>query len=187
MDDEDLPFVQALQAGDDSALDKLMRRHKTALTGYVYRSVRNEADAAELVQETFVRAYFHIGSFAPKARFATWLFAIATNLCRDHARSRHHRDATRTFSLDSSGRDKSVELPSKEPTPVEIAECDEQVKAVETAIDQLPHDLKTALTLTALEGLSHIETAQRLGTTPKTIETRVYRARKRLDKILRIK
>lgn len=187
LDDEDLPLVRALQAGDDSALDELMFRHKTALFGFIYRYVRNEADAAELTQETFVRAYFNIGSFTPKARFTTWLFAIATNLCRDHLRSRHHRKANRTFSLDASGRDKFVELPAQDPTPVELAECDEHVRAVEAAIERLPHDLKTALTLTALEGYSHIEAAQRLGTTPKTIETRVYRARKRLEKMLRVK
>ncbi|HEY5753412.1 MAG TPA: sigma-70 family RNA polymerase sigma factor [Chthoniobacterales bacterium] len=187
MDDEDLPLVRALQAGDDSALDELMSRHKAALFGFIYRYVRNEVEAAELTQETFVRVYFNIRSFTPKARFVTWLFAIATNLCRDHLRSRHHRDANRTFSLDSSGRDKPVELLARDPTPFELAECDEQVKAVEVAIGRLPHDLKTALTLTALEGLSHIEAAQRLGTTPKTIETRVYRARKRLEKMLRVK
>jgi RNA polymerase sigma-70 factor (ECF subfamily) len=182
--DEDLPLVRALQAGDDSTLNELMARHKTALFHFVYRYVRNEADAAELTQETFVRGYFNIHSFVPKARFITWLYAIATNLCRDHVRSRHHRDANRTFSLSSGEDHKPVDLPSQGPGPDEIAERDERMKAVEAAIDRLPHDLKTALILTAIEGLSHLEAAERLGTTPKTIETRIYRARKRLGKAL---
>ena len=163
-----------------------MTRRKTALFSFIYRYVQNAEDAAELTQETFVRAYFNIRSFTPKARFATWLFTLATNLCRDHVRSRHHRDASRTFSLSSDEEGKSVELPSHGPNPDEIAERDERMRAVEAAIDRLPCDLKTALILTALEGLSHTEAAERLRTTPKTIETRVYRARKRLEKILRI-
>lgn len=184
MGDEDLPLVRALQAGNDSALDELMGRHQSALFHFTCRYVGNEADAAELTQETFVRAYTNIRSFTPKARFVTWLYAIATNLCRDHVRSRHYRDAGRTFSLSSGGNDKPVDFPSQSPTPNEVAEQEERMKAVEAAIRLLPHDLKTALILTAIEGLSHIETAERLGTTPKTIETRIYRARKRLGSIL---
>lgn len=184
MGDDDLPLVRALQAGDDSALDELMGRHQSALFHFACRYVGNEADAAELTQETFVRAYMNIRAFTPKARFVTWLYAIATNLCRDHVRSRHHRDAARTFSLSSREDDKPVDFPSQGPTPDEVVEQEERMKAVHAAIRLLPHDLKTALILTAIEGLSHIEAAERLCTTPKTIETRIYRARKRLEGIL---
>ncbi len=187
MGDEDLSLVQALQVGDDSALDELMTRHKAALFGFICRYVGNEADAAELTQETFVRAYFNIRSFLPKSRFAAWLFTIANNLCRDHMRSRSRRDANRTFSLDAGEGNAVAELPSHEPTPDEIAEREERLRMVEAAIGRLPHDLKTALILTALEGHSHAEAAEWLGTTPKTVETRVYRARKHLEKILHSK
>jgi RNA polymerase sigma-70 factor (ECF subfamily) len=182
--DEDLPLVQSLQAGNDSALDELMGRHQTALFGFIYRYVRNEADAAELTQETFVRAYFHIGSYRPKAKFVTWLYRIATNLCCDHVRSRHGREAGRTSSMvneDGTSR----EFPSDTVAPDEAIVQAERGRQVEQAIDQLPHDLKTALILTALEGLSHIDAAQRLGITPKAVETRVHRARKRLGETMR--
>ncbi len=161
-------------------------RHKTALFHFIFRYVHNEADAAELTQETFIRAYFNIRSFKPSARFATWLHAIAGNLCRDHVGSRAHRNAARTTSLSSDKDDKPVDVPSRAPTPDMVAQTDEQMRAVEAAIDQLPHNLKTALILTALEGASHAEAAERLGTTSKTVETRVYRARKLLERFLRI-
>jgi RNA polymerase sigma-70 factor (ECF subfamily) len=184
--DEDLPLVKALQDGDDHALDELMARHKTAIFRFIYRHVFNEADAAELTQETFVRAYFHINSFKPRARFSTWLYAIAGNLCRDHLGSRAHRNASRTYSLSADRDDKPVDVIAGVPTPEEAAEQNEHLSAVEAAIAELPYELKSALVLTAIEGNSHMEAAEKLGITPKAVETRVYRARKRLEKILRI-
>lgn len=186
MADDDLPFIQSLQNGDDGALDELMARHKGALFRFIFRYIRNEADAAELTQETFIRAYFNIRSFTPKARFVTWLYTIASNLCRDYLGSRAYRNASRTFSLSVDRSGKTIELPVVTQRPDEIAQRDEHLYAVEAAIDRLPAKLKAALILTALEGFSHMEAAKRLGTTPKTIETRVYRARKQLEKILRI-
>ncbi len=185
MNDEDLPLVQSLQAGNDDALDELMARHQAALFGFIQRYVRNEADAAEITQETFVRAYFHIASFRPKAKFLTWLYTIATNLCRDHARSRHHRNEGRTLSLDLDEDQRPPEPRSGGPDADEAVIRDEQLAAVEEAIDRLPHDLKTALLLTAVEGYSHSEAGERLGITPKSVETRVYRARRRLAQLLR--
>jgi RNA polymerase sigma factor CnrH len=184
VDDVDLPLVQALQSGDDTALDELMARYKGPVFGFILRYVQNEADAAELTQETFIRTYFNIRSFTPKARFVTWLFTIAINLCRDHVRSRHHHDLNRTFSLNSREGD-MAELTAKNQNPSENAGQSEHTRDVAAAIDRLPHDLKTALVLTALEGLSHAEAAELLGTTPKGVETRVYRARKQLEKILK--
>ncbi len=182
MPDEDLPLVEALQAGNDAALDELMRKYKTPLFSFISRYVRNEADAEDLAQETFVRAYFHIRAFRPHAKFVTWLYTIATNLCRDHVRSRWTRNARQTQSLFE--HEEPEDLPALAASPDQRALVDEQLASVEKAISELPHDLRTALILTALEGLSHIEAAERLGITAKTVETRVYRARKRLEAIL---
>ncbi len=183
MVDEDLPTVIALQAGDAAALDVLMARYKVAIFSFICRYVRNETDAEELTQETFVRAYFRIQSFTPRAKFVTWLFTIAINLCRDHVRSRHYREAGRTVSL-VQDVGKPVDLPSGAAAPDEAAGNQERLRAVDAAIDVLPHNLKIALLLTAIEGLSHLEAAGRLGVTVKTVETRVYRARKRLEQCL---
>src|SRR6476661_6764080 len=111
MDDPDLTLVQALKVGKDQALDELMDRHREGLFRFVLRYVHNETDALELALETFVRAYFNIGKFRPAAKFATWLYHIALNLCRDHLRSRAHRDSLQTASINSlaqEGEDPSV-------------------------------------------------------------------------------
>lgn len=183
MADADLALVRALQAGDDSALDQLMDRHQDALFRFIRGYLQNEADATELTQEAFVRAYFNISRFKPTAKFATWLYRIALNLCRDHAKSSRTRNAARTESLSSEedwdGRSQRDLLASGE-TPAESAMTSEKMQALDNAIAQLPHDLRTALLLTVLEQRSHGQAAELLGITSKTVETRVYRARKLL-------
>ncbi len=183
MADADLALVRALQSGDDSALEALMTRYQEGLFRFIRGYVLNEADAPDLTQETFVRAYFNIGRFRPTAKFATWLYRIALNLCRDHAKSSRTRRAAVTESLSAVSDEEGTwetELPAPGETPAESAITNEKMRAVDQAIAQLPHDLRTALSLSVFEQRSHQESAELLGTTAKTIETRVYRARKLL-------
>lgn len=186
MADADLALVLALQAGDDSALDALMERHREPVFRFVRGYVVNETDAVELTQETFVRAYFNIGKFKPAAKFATWLYRIALNLCRDHAKSRRAKHAAITDSLTPADAETTGEsdLPAGGKAPDEEAQSAEKMRALDDSIAQLPHDLRTALVLTVMEQRSHQDCAELLETTPKTIETRVYRARKLLAELM---
>lgn len=187
MADADLTLVRALQSGEDSALVELMGRHQEPLYRFIRGYVLNDADAVELAQETFVRAYSNIGRFKPSAKFATWLYRIALNLCRDHAKSRRARQAALTDSLSpdaDSGEGGERQLPSTDDTPAQRAIVKEQMRALDRAIAQLPHDLRTALSLAVFEQRTHQESAELLGTTPKAMETRVYRARKLLLKLM---
>ena len=177
----DLALVKALAGGDESALTGLMDRYEEPIFHFIHRHVFNEEDARELAQEVFVRLFFHAAKFKPKAKFSTCLHQIALNLCRDHAKSRRTRQTARTDSLSAheendehTVRDAAVE----KHTPSDDALAHEKLAALDTGMAALPHDLRTALVLTALEQRSHQECAALLKTTPKTIETRVYRARK---------
>jgi len=102
MEDSDLALVRALQAGDDRAFDELLRRHTDALYRFVRRYVESDADAEDLTQEAFVRAYFGVRDFGSRAKFLTWLFRIAHNLCIDFLRSR--RFLRKPFSVDEPDR-----------------------------------------------------------------------------------
>src|SRR5690606_35165531 len=84
----DEALAAALRAGDDAALDTLMLRWQVPLRAFLYRHTHNEADALDLAQETFVRIYQHRARYREGARFSTWMFQIALNLARDHARRR---------------------------------------------------------------------------------------------------
>jgi RNA polymerase sigma factor (sigma-70 family) len=179
--DPDLELVEALAGGDESALTGLMDRYEEPIFHFIYRHVFNDEDARELAQEVFVRLFFNVGKFKPEARFSTWLYQIALNLCRDHAKSRRTRQAARTDSL--SAREDDDEHPPhaatvENRTPSDEALAHEKLAALDAGMAALPHDLRTALVLTVLEQRSHQECAALLKSTPKAVETRVYRARK---------
>jgi RNA polymerase sigma factor CnrH len=181
LEDPDLALVQALQAGEDRALEALMERHQRGVFRFIFRHISNEADAIGLTQEAFARAYFNIGKFRPSAKFATWLYRIALNLCRDHSRSQAYRASTQTVSTDlSEGEETSRQLRSDQSGPDKAAENREKLRALDQAISELPEELKSPLILTVLEGLSQIEAGELLGVSAKAVETRVYRARKLL-------
>jgi len=181
-EDPDLALVRALQAGEDRGLETLIHRHQEGVFRFVFRHIPNEADATELTQEAFVRAYFNIGKFRPAAKFVTWLYHIALNLCRDHTRSQAYRYSSQTISIDVSvDENEGQRQPSSnQRKPDRQAQDREKLRAVEKAIAELPQELKSPLILTALEDRSYAETAELLGTSPKAVEMKVYRARKLL-------
>jgi RNA polymerase sigma-70 factor (ECF subfamily) len=183
--DPDLACMARLIEGDDSALNQLMERWQKPLLSFILRYVGNHADAIELAEETFVRVYHNRSRFNFKSKFSTWLLAIATNLCRHHARWRTRHP---TISLDetASADEASDRYPSisAEETPSDLAERSELAKLVRDEIDRLPHDLKTVILLFEYENLSYDEIGGILRCTPKAVETRLYRVRKLLAKRL---
>ena len=159
-----------------------MDRHRKGIFHFVLRHIPNEADALELTADVFVRAYFHIGRFEPTAKFVTWLYQIALNLCRDHSKSRAYRDSLQTVSVDAPAEEGEQQglILAGERDPVEQTERREELNALEKAIRELPQDLKDPLILTTLEGYSQAEAAELLGLSQKAVGMKVYRARKLL-------
>ena len=182
--DPDLPLIEALQAGNESALNELIDRHREPLFYFVFRYLRDEAGARDVVQETFVRVFFKVKSFEPRASVKTWIYAIALNLARDEGRKLSKRQ--RMVSLDAPGPEDRppMEVADEGPLPDVQAGQRDRFALLQAAIDRLPHKLKSALVLFALEGKSQREAADILGTTPKTVELRVAHARQKLKRIL---
>lgn len=178
--DPDLGLLKSLVDGDDSALTNLMDQYEKPIFHFIYRHVLNENDARDLAQEVFVKLFFNAAKFRPEAKFSTWLYQIALNLCLDHFKSRRMRQAARTDSRDTQEIDDySVkETAVNQRTPSDEVLAREKLTALNDGIAALPHDLRSALILTTLEQRSHLEAATLLKTTPKAVETRVYRARK---------
>ena len=181
----DFACMVRLREGDDLALNELMERWQKPLHSFILRYVGNHRDSIELAEETFVRVYQHRGRFNFKSKFSTWLFSIATNLCRHHTRwcKRHP-----TISLDDAASANEVSdknlFASAEEIPSAQASRTELAKLVKEEIEKLPHDLKTAILLFAYDNLSYAEIGAILGCTPKAVETRLYRVRKLLAKRL---
>ncbi len=173
----DEPLMTALAADDFAALDALMLRWQRPLQAFLYRHLQNHADALDLAQETFVRLYRHRARYRPGARFSTWMFQIALNLARDHARKATRR---RTDSLDAAPPAVTAGLAHPGITPSASALRAEEVAAVRAALAALPEDLRAVVVLSEYENLSHAEIGEIIGTTPKGVETRLYRAREKL-------
>ena len=185
--DSDLRALRKIQDGDEAGLKELMARHREALFRFIYRYVQNEADAAELTEETFFRVYQNADRFRPKAKVSTWMFSIAGNLCRDYLRKNKKRKGD--LSLDAkidetSGVQRGDTLASDARNPEETTRSNESLKAIEAAIQTLPHKLRFPFIFCILEGNSYDACAEVLKTNRKTVETRIYRARKQLREAL---
>ena len=185
--DVDLQLMQQLANGDDLALNALMRRWQKPLVAFIYRYVGNESDALDLAQETFVRVFESRHRYKQTAKFSTWLFTIASNLCRNFCRW-HQRHPNIPLDGLRCGNDGSGSLADTLPdgarNPAEQMERNSTVAAVKEQIQALPHDLKTALLLFEYEDLSYEEIARVLRCSTKAVETRLYRARNLLRRSL---
>jgi RNA polymerase sigma-70 factor (ECF subfamily) len=174
--------MERLTAGHDAALSNLMERHSLRLFHYLVRQLRDESEAEDVSQETFVRVYQHSKKFDLTQKFSTWLYTIATNLVKDRFRYRSSRPQV---SLDTAADESNSGLQQIIPdervsTPSENVEAHERAEAVRKAIADLPEELRTPLILSEYENLSHAEAAEVLSCTAKAIETRLYRARQKL-------
>jgi RNA polymerase sigma-70 factor (ECF subfamily) len=177
-DARDRADMARLAAGHDAALNDLMERHATPVFHFLCRMLGNEDDANDLAQETFARVFRARASFRADARFATWLFTIAANLARNHRRWRaRHPNVPLDAEADPGGSSPGQTLPAAGPTPTDAALAAERAAAVRAAVQRLPEDLRSAIVLCEWEEKSVAEAAAILETTPKAIESRLYRAR----------
>jgi RNA polymerase sigma-70 factor (ECF subfamily) len=173
--------MERLMAGQDAALNDLMERHATPVFHFLYRLVGNEDDASDLAQETFARVFRARASFRLDEKFSTWLYTIAANLARNHFRWRA-RHPNISLSTGTEDPEQSLEniLPSGDAAPNEQTLAVERAAAVRKEVSKLAEDLREAIVLCEWEERTVAEAAVILGTTPKAIESRLYRARKQL-------
>ena len=177
-DARDRADMEKLQAGHAAALNDLMARHATTVFHFLCSMVGNEDDANDLAQETFVRVFKSRDSYRAEQRFSTWLFTIAANLARNHFRWRS-RHPNVSLEAENAETEQSLgsTLPANSPTPNESALAEERAAAVRFAVQKLPEDLREAFVLCEWEERSVAAAATILEATPKTVESRLYRAR----------
>ena len=163
-------------AGDQAAFSEVVRRHKEALYRLVARIIGDDDEALDLVQEAFVSAYGALRSYDPNRPMRAWLSRIAINKARDWRRRRAVRRLISAV-LPMSDADRTVD---DTPSAETVASDRQELAGVAAAIAALPTNLREALVLRAIEGLSQAEVAEILGVSEKAVETRVYRARLKL-------
>ena len=178
--DADLEAMKRLIEGDDLALNSIMQRWKDKLASFLYRLTGSHEAACDLAQETFVRLYQSRSRYQPSAAFPTYLFHIAANLARNHARWRIRHPAVSTEDC----ADTIQQMTGHESSPDEVAQHHENTARIERALASLPVDLREALHLFTYEEMSQTEISQALGCSIKAVETRIYRARQMLKGLL---
>lgn len=165
--DDDLALVDAALSGQPEAFDRLVTRHRRAVYHVCYRFVRNHEDAADLTQDTFVRAWRALGSFRRQARFSTWLHRIAVNVSLNKV-------SVKTPGTEPLDPEALVDVGAA--APGDRLAADERARLVREAIDALPPRQRSALILRTYHELSHQEVARLVGTSVGAVKANVFHA-----------
>lgn len=167
--DEEL--IEACQAGESSAYDVLVGRWEDRIRGACWRLLGSQDEARDVAQEAFLKAYRALPGFKREARFSSWLYQIAVNLCRDRLRRRRTRATVSLDELEAAG----PVLVEARPGAQEALIRDDLALAVRRAIAALPAEQREVVILKEYQGLTFLEIAQALDVPVSTVKTRLYR------------
>ena len=180
MNEEDTRLVARLRAGEEDAFRELVDTYRDRILTVVARVAGGAADAEDLAQETFLKAFGAIGRFAGQSALYTWLYRIAVNTARDWLAHRRRRPAVSLDALPAG----AVDPPDPGQGPLEALDRDELRARVRLAMDKLPEPFRTTLVLREMEGHTYEEVARILDVSIGTVESRIFRARTKLRAIL---
>ncbi|MCB1624988.1 MAG: RNA polymerase sigma factor RpoE [Pseudomonadales bacterium] len=182
----DRTLVERVQRGDKSAFDLLVRKYQFKVVKLVQRYVRSPADAEDIAQEAFIKAYRALPNFRGDSAFYTWLYRIAINTAKNAIAARNRSPIDYEIDFNNPEESAVVQDRLKDPdTPEGLALTDEIRGIVNRAIESLPEELRTAIVLRELEGLSYEEIAAAMECPVGTVRSRIFRAREAIDKRLR--
>ncbi len=167
----DQELIEACRAGEASAFEVLVARWEDKIRGAAWRVLGSEEEAREVAHEAFVKAYGALDGFKSEARFSSWLYQIALNLCRDRLRRRKTRATVSLEELEANG----PVLVAREPGAQEQLIRDDLASAVRRAIERLPAEQREVVILKEYQGLTFLEIAQALDVPVSTVKTRLYR------------
>jgi RNA polymerase sigma-70 factor (ECF subfamily) len=183
---EDRELVERCQRGELEAYEILVGRYRQRVYALAYGMLRNEQDAIDLSQETFVKGWQAIGGFKKNASFYTWLYRIATNLCIDQTRKRDRRPTVPFEETNDPEADANVEIPpSNQPLPTEELRRKELREQIDTALAELSPEHRVVIQLREFDGLDYSEIAKATGCSLGTVMSRLHYARKHMQKLLK--
>lgn len=181
----DQELVRRVQHGDKQAFDVLVRKYQQKIVKLISRYVRDQDEALDVAQETFIKAYRALANFRGDSAFYTWLYRIAINTAKNYLVAQSRRppdtdiDAEDAVQFDGDTKLRETDLPEQ------LVHRDQVERVIYEAIDALPEDLRTAITLRELEGLSYEEIAQAMDCPIGTVRSRIFRAREAIEQKLK--
>ena len=178
----DTELVARVQQGDKSAFDLLVHRYQHRIIKLVGRYVREPADAQDVAQDAFIKAYRALPNFRGESAFYTWLYRIAINTAKNHLVAAARRPSDIDLGSNEDGEQFEIEdLKSTLETPERLLLTEEIRETVIDAIGKLPEDLRTAILLREVDGMSYEEIATVMACPIGTVRSRIFRAREAID------
>ena len=177
-------WLKQAAAGSAEAFEQLVLKYQTAVYNLCLRMTGDPEDAADMTQESFLKAWRNLESFQGNSAFSTWLYRLASNTCLDHLRSVKRRPQLSLVMEDEDGETQALDVPDSAPSPEEqVIALDEQSR-LNDALQALEEDQRQILILRAVNGLSYTEIAEALQLKEGTVKSRLARARDQLRKKL---
>jgi RNA polymerase sigma-70 factor (ECF subfamily) len=184
--DVDWQLVERVQRGDKRAFDLLVAKYQRKLFRLLSRLIRDPAEIEDVAQEAFIKAYRALPNFRGESAFYTWLYRIAINTAKNYLVAQGRRAPTQTETeIEDAENFEDGEALRTEDTPERMLLSKQVAEAVNRAIERLPEDLRTAIVLRELEGLSYEEIAVSMNCPIGTVRSRIFRAREAVAEELR--
>ncbi|MFZ2300304.1 MAG: RNA polymerase sigma factor RpoE [Gallionella sp.] len=182
----DQQLVERVQRGDKHAFDLLVTKYQRKLGRLISRFVRDPAEAEDVTQDAFIKAYRALPGFRGESAFYTWLYRIGINTAKNHLLANKRRPmANMSFDAEDAESFEDASMLREVSTPENELMSKQVVDVVQTSLQQLPEDLRSALTLREIEGLSYEEIASVMNCPIGTVRSRIFRAREAVAENLR--
>ncbi|MGD0961378.1 MAG: RNA polymerase sigma factor RpoE [Methylomonas sp.] len=180
--DQDL--VRRVQQGDKAAFDLLVIKYQHRIVHLVNRYVKDSHEAQDVAQDTFIKAYRALADFRGESAFYTWLYRIAINTAKNYLLSRSRRHSEFELEMqDAELVENAAQLRDLE-TPENQLMNEQIIKVIKQAIENLPEEMRIAITLREFEGMSYEEIAEAMDCPIGTVRSRIFRAREAIDEKL---
>ncbi|MCO4799754.1 MAG: RNA polymerase sigma factor RpoE [Colwelliaceae bacterium] len=181
----DQELVERVQRGDKNAFNLLVTKYQHKVANLVSRYVKNHSDVPDIVQEAFIKAYRALPNFRGDSAFYTWLYRIAVNCAKNHMVASNRKPPGSDVEIEDAEIYDSGDALRENASPEKLLLTKEVKKVIFDTIEQLPEDLRTAINLRELEGLSYEEIATIMECPVGTVRSRIFRARDAVDKKIR--
>jgi len=178
-------LVERVQQGDKKAFDILVAKYQHKIVKLISRYIRDQAEVLDVAQDAFIKAYRALPKFRGESAFYTWLYRIAINTAKNYLVAQGRRLPDTDVEIDVAEQYEGASELRDNATPERLLLKDEIERTVFEAIEQLPEDLRTAITLRELEGLSYEEIADAMGCPIGTVRSRIFRARETIHNKLK--